>query len=596
MHIAKRIMLAAMVCLTLPALAQQPQILSAGHAMARVEAAKRYILLPVEERQDVARVKLLRGGTLLRQINVRLAVNNADYYVPLDISAYKGQSLLLDVEMAAAKREGGIASYALWGAMSQADTFSTANRERLRPAFHFSPAYGWANDPNGMVYADGTYHLYFQHNPYGSQWENMTWGHATSRDLVSWQQQANAIMPDALGAAFSGSAVVDEGNTAGFGAGAIVAIYTAAGANQTQCLAYSTDGGMTFAKYEGNPVLTADAPDFRDPKVIWNESSKRWNMVVSAGQEVRFYSSSNLKQWRYESSFGQGYGSHGGVWECPDLMRLPVRGTSQQKWLLIVNINPGGPFGGSATQYFTGTWDGHSFTCDSKPETTKWMDYGKDHYAAVTFSGASGGRKIAMAWMSNWQYADRVPTKQFRSSFTLPRELSLYEYGGETYVASEPVEEAQSLREGLVAKISAKPKTCEVANLVGLASGTFEVVVDPSKRNKSGELRISVGNTKGEKVGIVYDYRAGTLTVDRRESGETKFSEAFPAATTAPTFGQLKKIRIIVDRSSIEVFGDDRVAITNLIFPSAAYSWAEVWADGPMRASAAIYKIKQNIK
>lgn len=423
-------------------LEKSPTFLGEKHAMQKVSTDSHFLLLPVEESQDNAHISILQGNQVVKQLNCRLAVNNVDYYVPLDLTRFSGKRILLDIFFNGERSRGdAIKNFACWKNIKYSDTFDTANREKFRPVYHHTPVWGWMNDPNGMFYKDGVWHLYFQHNPYGSQWENMTWGHSTSRDLVHWTFEGDAIVPDGLGTIFSGSCVVDKNNTAGFGKDAIVALYTTAGISQTQSLAYSTDGGKTFIKYEENPILTDEIPDFRDPNMFWNDEIDAWNLLLAAGQEMKIYSSKNLKDWKYESSFGHGYGNHDGVWECPDLMRLPVDGTKEQKWVLICNINPGGPFGGSATQYFVGNFDGHRFVCDSEPQVTKWMDYGKDHYAAVSFSNAPGGRQVALAWMSNWQYANQVPTLQFRSANSIPRDLTLFTDGGETWLASTPSSE-----------------------------------------------------------------------------------------------------------------------------------------------------------
>ena len=417
--------IAAAVLMAISAQAQvQPMVLGENHAMLRVEQGTKYLLLPVQEKEENAHIAVLDGrNEMVKRLNVRLAVDKVDYYVPLEIE----QAQLLDITFHGDRRTtGAVKDFACWKEMKYSDTFDTTNREKYRPAYHHTPLYGWMNDPNGMFYKDGLWHLYYQYNPYGSQWENMTWGHSTSKDLIHWEAQPLAIEPDWLGAVFSGSAIVDRNNTAGFGRNAVIAMYTSAGAAQTQSIAYSADGGQTFTKYAGNPVITFNAPDFRDPKVFWYEASSngennggKWIVVLAVGQEVQFYSSTNLKEWKYESSFGRQYGNHDGVWECPDMLCFG------DKWVLLLNINPGGPFGGSATQYFVGTFDGRSFTCEDTPSETKWMDYGKDHYATVTFHNAPEGRIVALPWMSNWQYANQVPTRQFRSANGLPRDLGL---------------------------------------------------------------------------------------------------------------------------------------------------------------------------
>ena len=544
-----------------------PSILSDRHAMVRVTTAERFVLLPVEEKADIAHLRVLKDNKVVQTLNVRLAVDKVDYFVPLEIKTQR--VALLDIHFNGDRRtKGALKELACWREMRLSDSFDTQNRERFRPDYHHTPTYGWMNDPNGMFYKDGVWHLFYQWNPYGSMWENMTWGHSTSSDLIHWEAQPTAIVADDLGAIFSGSCVVDHENTAGFGKGAVVAFYTSAGESQTQSMAYSTDNGRTFTKYEGNPVLTANAPDFRDPKVFWHKETQRWIMVLAVGQEMQIYSSPNLKQWTMESRFGQEYGNHGGVWECPDLFQLPVRGTGQQKWMLICNINPGGIFGGSATQYFIGQFDGHQFTCESKPEVTKWMDYGKDHYATVTFDNAPEGRRVALAWMSNWQYANEAPTKQYRSANSIARDLDLFTDGGETYCGVTPSKEMLSLR--------GKPQK--------QLTEACEVVV-----SLKGTTDITLLNAKGEQVTMRYDAQKQTFSMDRTKSGDVGFSENFACTTTAPTHGQMKQLRLFIDRSSIEAFdGEGRMAMTNIVFPSEPYSQIKV----TNKAKVTIYTLK----
>ena len=364
----KLLTLMAAILMVLSMKAQTPMILGENHAMLRLAQDKAFLLLPVQEKAEIAHIAMLdKRNEMVKRLNVKLAVDKVDYFVPLKIS----QAQLLDITFQGDRRmTGAVKDFVCWKEMKYDNSFDTSNREYFRPLYHHTPNYGWMNDPNGMFYKDGVWHLYYQYNPYGSQWENMTWGHSTSRDLIHWEAQPLAIESDWLGAIFSGSAIVDKDNTAGFGRNAVIAMYTSAGAAQTQSIAYSADGGKTFTKYAGNPVITYNAPDFRDPKVFWNEQVKKWIVVLAVGQEVQFYSSSNLKEWKYESSFGSKYGNHDGVWECPDMLCFG------NKWVLLLNINPGGPFGGSATQYFVGTFDGHKFVCEDDPSETKWMDYG----------------------------------------------------------------------------------------------------------------------------------------------------------------------------------------------------------------------------
>ena len=541
--------------LAFAASAQDARFLSSNHCIYRINEQKNYLLLPVQEKAEMCNIKVVKNNTQVKALNVRLASNHIDYYVPLDLKQFgEDAKLALDIHVNGTYRnDGELSGFTCWKKMLFSDTFDTANREKYRPVYHHTPAWGWMNDPNGMFYKDGVWHLYFQYNPYGSQWENMTWGHSTSTDLIHWTFQGAPIEADAWGTIFSGSAVVDHNNTSGFGKGAVVAMYTSAGENQTQSIAYSNDNGQTFTKYDGNPVLTSNTPDYRDPHVFWNEDIKRWNMIMAEGQHMDIYSSADLKEWKLESQFGAEYGNHGGVWECPDLMKMKVRGTDQYKWMLLCNINPGGPFGGSATQYFVGQFDGHKFTCESAPEVTKWMDYGKDHYATVTFDNAPDGRRVAMAWMSNWQYANQVPTMQYRSANSVPRDLDLYEYQGQTYCGVTPSPELAAARPKKATKTLTE--ACEMVVTL------------------RGNATITLANDKGEQVVMTYDEKSRTFAMDRTKSGQKEFSDDFAALTVAPVHGKMSQLRLFIDRSSIEAFdADGKMAMTNLVFPTKPYN------------------------
>ena len=541
--------------LAFAASAQDARFLSSNHCIYRINEQKNYLLLPVQEKAEMCNIKVVKNNTQVKALNVRLASNHIDYYVPLDLKQFgEDAKLALDIHVNGTYRnDGELSGFTCWKNMQLSDTFDTANREKYRPVYHHTPAWGWMNDPNGMFYKDGVWHLYFQYNPYGSQWENMTWGHSTSTDLIHWTFQGAPIEADAWGTIFSGSAVVDHNNTSGFGKGAVVAMYTSAGENQTQSIAYSNDNGQTFTKYDRNPVLTSNTPDYRDPHVFWNEDIKRWNMIMAEGQHMDIYSSADLKEWKLESQFGAEYGNHGGVWECPDLMKMKVRGTDQYKWMLLCNINPGGPFGGSATQYFVGQFDGHKFTCESAPEVTKWMDYGKDHYATVTFDNAPDGRRVAMAWMSNWQYANQVPTMQYRSANSVPRDLDLYEYQGQTYCGVTPSPELAAARPKKATKTLTE--ACEMVVTL------------------RGNATITLANDKGEQVVMTYDEKSRTFAMDRTKSGQKEFSDDFAALTVAPVHGKMSQLRLFIDRSSIEAFdADGKMAMTNLVFPTKPYN------------------------
>lgn len=536
-----------------------------------LDVTEDYLLLPIQDDAPEGKICVVKDneqkGTLM---NVRLARERVDSYVPFALSAYKEQHISIEIQ--------GVPETALcWKELKLSGSFDMANKESFRPVYHHTPAYGWMNDPNGMFYKDGVYHLYFQYNPYGSVWGNMHWGHSTSTDLMHWKFEGCAIVPDAWGAIFSGSCVVDHENTAGFGKEAVVAFYTSAkstpwGDIQMQSMAYSLDNGKTFTKYEGNPILTSSEKDFRDPKVFWYAPGKHWVMMLAVGQHMEIYSSVNLKEWKKESEFGAMQGAHGGVWECPDLVEIPVEGTREKKWVLICNLNPGGPFGGSAAQYFVGSFDGKKFVNES-PTQTKWMDWGKDNYATVTWNNAPDGRCIALGWMSNWQYANNVPTRQYRSANTLARDLTLYREGQELYLKSTPSVEVKKARGKKVSipsfRVSEKH---EIVNLFEEKQGAYEVEIVIQNAGAS-KIAFCLLNDKGEKVSMYYDLNRKQFVMDRSESGTVDFSKDFPAVTVAPAnVDKELTLRLFVDRSSIEAFGEDgKFVMTNLVFPSQPY-------------------------
>ena len=570
--------------------------LGEGHCLVHINTNQRYLLLPVEEVMPDVRVSMIVNNKEVNVADVRLAVNRVDYFVPLDLSDYAGKNILLKFKLGSNDPIRGKLSAVCCKEMKLSDTFDTGNREKFRPTYHFSPLYGWMNDPNGMVYRDGEYHLFYQHNPYGSKWGNMHWGHAISKDLINWEHRPDAITPDALGTIFSGSAVVDTDNTAGFGAGAIVAIYTQNSDRQVQSIAYSTDNGRSFTKYENNPVLTSDARDFRDPKVFWHKETQRWIMLLAVGQEMQIFSSSNLKDWAFESSFGEGQGAHGGVWECPDLFELPVDGTNEKKWVLLCNLNPGGPFGGSATQYFVGTFNGKEFVNES-PSKTKWMDWGKDHYATVTWSDAPDNRRIAIAWMSNWKYANDVTTSQYRSPNSVPRDLSLFAVGDGIYLQSAPSPELLKLRDISKKRSFRVNGTRTVKELVPGNEGAYEIEL--AIRNQHADvIGFRLYNDKGEEVDMQYDMKEKKFSMDRRKSGDVGFNENFPMLTwTAIEDGKEElKLRLYVDKSSVEAFGDGgRFAMTNQVFPSEPYNHIDFYSKGGAYKvdSFVTYKLKK---
>ena len=538
----------ALCMLSSTILANAQTFLSDTQAMKRIQTTSKYVLLPVEESENLAHIRVIKDNNVVKEFNCKLAVNKVDYSVPLDVSEFGGD-VLLDIQFTGEKKNtGSIQYFTCWKELKETNSFDSSNREKYRPLYHHTPPYGWMNDPNGIFYKDGVWHLYFQYNPFGSQWENMNWGHSTSRDLIHWTYEGIPIQPDALGVIYSGCCVVDKDNVAGFGKNAVIAFYTSAGTSQTQSIAYSLDNGKTFTKYAGNPIVTSNVPDFRDPKVFWNEDTQLWYLILAAGQQMNIYSSKNLKDWTFESHFGEGYGNHNGVWECPDLIKMG------NKWVLLCNINPGGPYGGSATQYFVGHFDGHKFTCESAPTVTKWLDYGKDQYATVTFNNAPNGRIVAIPWMSNWQYGNQVPTLQFRSANGLPRELGLFSYQGESYISVKPSPEVFEVFSNKTSTKLQPASYIEVTNIKGNAS-------------------ITLKNSQNEEVVMVYDAKKGTFSMDRNQSGVSDFSSEFKTITTSPTYGTISGLQIFVDKSSIEVFDvDGKMAMTNIVFPTSPYT------------------------
>lgn len=565
--------------------------LGVNNTLVRVTGDADYLILPVEEAREDARINVLVDGKVAETIYVRLAGSKTDFTVPFDLTPYKGKNVVLDIVTPQGRESVREASADVcWNGITLSDSIDTSDREtKYRPLFHHSPLNGWMNDPNGMFYKDGKWHLYYQRNPYGSKWQNMTWGHSVSSDLINWEHLPDAIRPDGLGSIFSGSCVIDHNNTAGYGNDAVIALYTSAGTSQMQSMAASNDGGSTFEVFGGNPVLTLES-EARDPNMFWNDETGEWNLTLAHAldHEMLFFTSPDLKSWTLQSAFGKGIGAQGGVWECPDLFELPVDGSDEKKWVLLCNLNPGGPFGGSATQYFIGDWDGKTFTADTDADgaiPTKWLDYGKDHYATVSWSNAPQGRRTVIGWMSNWQYAADVPTVQFRSANTLPREIGLFSGSdGQIYASSVPSPELEAIRGRLAvnrrnASVGAKPSHFA---LPSENSGVCEILLNINAQ-KADKVDITLSNKAGDKVTMIYDTAAHTLSFDRTKSGVVDFSDSFPAVTVAPTFetdGSIK-LRLYIDRSSIELFGNDgRFAMTNLVFPNMPYDSMSVSATG----------------
>lgn len=457
---------------------------------------------------------------------------------------------------------------------------STASRERHRPQIHFSPKEKWMNDPNGMVFYNNQYHLFYQYYPDSTVWGPMHWGHATSTDLVHWKHQPIALYPDSLGYIFSGSAVADVNNTSGLGKDGkvpLVAIFTHHHPDgdkngrvdyQVQSLAYSLDDGQTWTKYANNPVLkNPGVKDFRDPKVSWHNESKKWIMTLAVQDRIAFYSSPNLISWTKESEFGKTIGAHGGVWECPDL--FPMDHNGQKVWVLFVSINPGGPNSGSATQYFTGNFNGKTFT--PFDTTTRWIDHGPDNYAGVTWSN-TGDRKIFLGWMSNWLYAQEVPTEKWRSAMTVPRDLALEKIGNEFFLRSMPVPE--------LAQITGKPVVKDNIDATQLdVTATIDKLAGPARldfsADKIADFTIMLSNDIGHKVLIGYDKASNNYFIDRSGAGNVNFKEGFAARSTAPRISKDQKLTIslVLDVASAELFADEGLTVmTAIFFPGKDFS------------------------
>ena len=563
--------------------------LGTNNTLVRVTEQGKYLLLPVQDAGEEATIHVLANGKEERSIVVRLATQKVDYYVPLDLTPYQGKHVVLNVVTPQGRSTVREAKQdACWKHITISNTFDTANREKYRPAYHHTPLYGWMNDPNGMVYKDGVWHLCYQWNPFGSKWQNMTWGHSSSRDLIHWEHHEPTLLPDGLGTIFSGSSAVDVANSAGFGKDAVVTLYTSAATSQIQSLAYSTDGGYKFSTYEGNPVLPFES-EARDPNMWWNNETKQWTLVLAHAleHEMLIFTSPDLKQWTLQSAFGKGLGAQDGVWECPDLFELPVANTNVKKWVLVYNIIPGGPCGGSATQYVVGDFDGKTFKVDvyaAGNVPTKWMDFGKDHYATVSWSDAPDGRRTVIGWMSNWQYATEVPTLQYRSANTLPREMGLFEEKGQYYVSSTPSPELTALRGDLThqakrVSVSNKPHNI---TLPRENDGICEILMEVDARG-ADSLVMTFSNKAKEEVKLIYHVYKSELSFDRTRSGLVDFSQDFPAVTVAPTFSSKGKVklRLFIDRSSMELFEQDgRFAMTNLVFPTSPYTTLSLESAG----------------
>lgn len=480
-------------------------------------------------------------------------------------------------------------------------------KERHRPTFHFTPPANWMNDPNGMFYYEGEYHLFYQYYPDDTVWGPMHWAHAISTDLVHWQHLPVALFPDELGYIFSGSAVVDWHNSSGFGVDGkppIVAIFTyhnpeladKGGKNhEYQGIAYSNDSGRSWTKYEANPVLPNNLglQDFRDPKVFWHDETDRWVMALSANDHIQFWGSTDLINWNHLSDFGRQWGAHGGVWECPDLIRMPVSGSGDDdRWVLIQNLNPGGPQGGSGTQYFVGDFDGETFTLDEtfiqdlNEQGALWIDSGSDNYAGVTWSDIpeTDGRKLFIGWMSNWEYAQLVPTEPWRSAMTIPRSLTLHETTAGYRVYSQPVRELQALRgdSKTIGPLSV-PANESISIMTDFPVSRSELIVEFELPDGETSVGVKLSNTRGEVYRIGYDSIYDRFYSDRTASGDTSFSDKFAGIHLSPRMSRnrMLKMHLFLDVASVELFADDGANVmTETFFPTETFSRLEFFSKG----------------
>ena len=473
--------------------------------------------------------------------------------------------------------------------------------KHARPAYHFTPQAHWMNDPNGLVFHEGVYHLFYQYHPYSAEWGPMHWGHASTTDLIHWQEHAVALEPDDLGMIFSGSAVLDAHNTSGLspaGQAPLVAVFTHSlpdsaepcRALQQQSLAYSVDAGLSWQKYAGNPVISNPGlKDFRDPKVFWHATTARWVMSLAAGDRIAFCTSPNLKDWTLQSEFGQEQGAHGGVWECPDLISLMLDG--QAYWVLIVSVVPGGPNGGSATQYFVGDFDGTHFT--PHDTHTRWLDHGPDNYASVTWHN-TGSRTVFIGWMSNWGYAKDLPTSPWRSAMTLPRELGLQRVGEQLHLSTRPAQEVVQRLPDLPSTVASLSTDAPVpGEALRQADGRFAIELNaPSLQ----DFTLTLSNDAGDTLHIGYDAANRQYWIDRTQAGLSDFHTDFAARHTAPriTTTPEAQVSLFFDRSAVELFADQGLtSMTSLHFPRQPWSQLRIQAAKAMHEGTLALRVFQ---
>lgn len=535
--------------------------------------ADQYLLIPTQNSGSYSDITIYDAqGKAYNELRLRVARDGVDHMMAVYTGGIAGQTMQVKVASDYARSVLGenIRTAAEWAPEVPEDAF--------RPLYHHAPAYGWMNDPNGMVYYNGVYHLFYQHYPYDAHWNDMHWGHATSTDLVHWTQQPMALYPDPYGMMFSGSIVVDEKNTAGFGEGAFVAVYTTTEPRQSQSIAYSLDEGMTWHKY-GAPVITSSSSDFRDPKVFWYELDSCWALILANGQQIRVYTSPNLKDWTHRYSWGSGHGAHGGVWECPDVMEVPVEGTNESKWVMIVSIGGGGVAGGSATQYFIGEFTAKNFVREAGT-TTMWLDYGKDNYAGVTWAGKrdAQGRPLFIGWMNNWEYANDTPFdfSPFRGQNSFPRALSLINTPDGLKLKCAPVGQLALLRgnEVFTAPAGTINSTWQSSTIDEMSDGAYIVDLEVGTAKQSWKMTLS--NNLNESLALGYDAANNQVYLDRRQAGINTASASFASAIQTAPLAETERpthATLLIDRSSAELFiNGGRISITDLIFPHETYS------------------------
>lgn len=540
------------------------------------KARKQTLWLPLDDKAPEVLITVEGSSNFTEPARVRLSQDSAVYYMPL----------YLDDKTARINIDGYQSHGKAWDYICLNKCPDSAKKD-FRQHIHFTPDIGWMNDPNGMVYFDGEWHLFFQYNPLGARWGNLSWGHAVSRDLVKWEVLPTALYPDGLGRIYSGSAVIDKDNTAGFGKDAMVAVYTSAGKYQTQSIAYSNDNGRTFTKYDGNPVCPSSRADFRDPKVFWHKPTARWIMPLACGNAMEFYSSENLKEWKFESRFGDEYGCHGGEWECPDLIELPYIDGS--KWVLLCSLTKDKNHG-SSIQYFVGDFDGHTFSCDAAPEHTEWVGYGRDNYAMVTWNNVTDGRTVAIGWQNNWLYGNGndFPSVGFRGYMTLVYDVRLIEYNGAPRLVINPVKEYDNYKSEVLSE-----RCIEIDkeyNAYYCSENSDALVVECSIDDiKANVVGVKIFNDKGEFVNVEFNKSEQIFSVDRRSSGQTSFNKKFPSVSVAPMSSNTSQsIQIVIDRCSVECF-TDITSTSDLVFPSEEYNRISFYTIG---GSAVIKDLK----